>query len=94
MIKSMASKWVALGGGGYDIANVARAWTLAWALMNDIDAPEEIPETFLRQYPGAGFLSRKLRDKPFVIERGREEEMRKEVDRVIKYVKEHVTGRL
>lgn len=94
MIKSMASKWVALGGGGYDIANVARAWTLAWAIMNDIEAPEEIPETFLRQYPDAGFLSRKLRDKPFVIEGRREEEMRKEVDRVIKYIKEHVTGRI
>jgi acetoin utilization protein AcuC len=94
MIKSMASKWVALGGGGYDIANVARAWTLAWAIMNDIDAPEEIPETFLLQYPGAGFLSRKLRDKPLIIEGGKEEQMRREVDRVIEYIKEHITGRI
>ena len=94
LIKSMTSKWVALGGGGYDIANVARAWTLAWAIMNNIDAPEEIPETFLRQYPSVGFLSRKLRDKPFVIEGGKEEMIRKEVDRVIKYIKEHITGRI
>jgi acetoin utilization protein AcuC len=94
LIKSIAAKWVALGGGGYDIANVARAWTLAWAIMNDIDAPEEIPEDFLRQYPSAGFLSRKLRDMPLVIEGGKEEKMRKEVDRVIKYIKEHVTGHI
>ena len=92
MIKSMASKWVALGGGGYDIANVARAWTLAWAIMNDIDAPEEIPEAFLLQYRGTGFLSRKLRDKRLAI--GEEEQMRKEVDRVIKYIKEQTSGRI
>jgi acetoin utilization protein AcuC len=94
MIKSMAPKWVALGGGGYDIANVARAWTLAWAIMNDSDAPDEIPATFLQQYPGAGFLSRNLRDEPFVIGGRRKEAMRQEVDRVIGYIKEHVLSRL
>jgi acetoin utilization protein AcuC len=94
VIKSMSSKWVALGGGGYDIANVARAWTLAWAIMIDIDAPEEIPETFLRQYPDAGFLSRKLRDEPFVIDGGKQDGMRKEVDRVIEYIKEQIAGRI
>lgn len=94
MIKSLASKWVALGGGGYNIANVARAWTLAWAIMNDSDAPEEIPEAIFLQYPDAGFLGRKLRDEPFIIEGGRKVEMKKEVDRVIKYIKEHITGRL
>jgi acetoin utilization protein AcuC len=94
MIKSLATKWVALGGGGYDIANVARAWTLAWAIMNNIDAPAEIPETFLQQHPEAGFLSRNLRDDPFVVEGGRKEAMKKEVDRVIGYIKERVTAHL
>ena len=83
MIKAMAPKWVALGGGGYDIANVARAWTLAWALMNDTDAPVEIPDLFLQQYPDASFVSRKLRDEPFTMEGKRKVEMRKEVDRVV-----------
>jgi acetoin utilization protein AcuC len=36
--------WVALGGGGYVVSNVARAWTLAWALMNGVDLPDEFPE--------------------------------------------------
>jgi acetoin utilization protein AcuC len=57
-------KWVALGGGGYDAANVARAWTLAWAIMNDVRAPDEIPPSFLQQFSGAGFLNNKLRDAP------------------------------
>jgi acetoin utilization protein AcuC len=61
MIKSLAPKWVALGGGGYDVTNVARAWTLAWAIMNDVQAPDEIPLSFLQQFAGAGFPNRKLR---------------------------------
>ena len=64
MIRSLAPKWVALGGGGYDMANVARAWTLAWAIMNDVAAPDEIPSSFLQQFPGAGFRNRRLRDAP------------------------------
>lgn len=94
MIKSMASKWVALGGGSYDIANVARAWTLAWAIMNDTDAPAEIPDFFLHQYPDAGFVGRKLRDEPFDIEGRKKAEMRKEVDKVIDYIKEQVIRQL
>jgi acetoin utilization protein AcuC len=61
MIKSLAPKWVALGGGGYDVTNVARAWTLAWAIMNDVRAPDEIPPSFLQQFAGAEFPNR-LRD--------------------------------
>jgi acetoin utilization protein AcuC len=83
MIKDMAPKWVALGGGGYDIANVARAWTLSWAIMNDTNAPTEIPDSFLQQYPDAGFVSRRLRDEPFIIEGRRKEELWKDVDRVL-----------
>jgi acetoin utilization protein AcuC len=94
MIKDMAPKWVALGGGGYDIANVARAWALSWAIMNNIDAPDEIPETFLQQYPGAGFFGRKLRDESFVTAGRGKEEMRKEVDRVIASTREQVLRNL
>jgi acetoin utilization protein AcuC len=93
MIQSLSPKWVALGGGGYDIANVARAWTLAWAVMNGIDASDEIPGTFLQQYLGTGFPGRKLRDEPFIIEGSRKEAMRKDVDRVIGYIKENAFRR-
>ncbi len=89
MIKALAPKWVALGGGGYDIANVARAWTLAWAIMNDVEAPVEIPGEYLDRFAGAGFLNSKLRDEPFPVENGRKEKMLREVDRLAGYVKEH-----
>ena len=46
-IKSWNLKWVALGGGGYDIMNVARAWTKAWAIMKGVQLPDNLPESFV-----------------------------------------------
>jgi acetoin utilization protein AcuC len=48
-IKDLAPRWVALGGGGYNISNVARAWTLAWAVMNGIELKEDLPELSLKK---------------------------------------------
>lgn len=45
-IKSWNRKWVALGGGGYDVMNVARAWSQAWAVMKGADIPDVLPEAF------------------------------------------------
>lgn len=61
--RSMGIPWVALGGGGYDLGNVARAWTLAWAIMNDVAAPNVIPVEFIRTN-GEIFRNAFLRDKP------------------------------
>ena len=49
-MKSWDLKWVALGGGGYNIMNVARAWTQAWAIMNGINLPDNLPESFVQQH--------------------------------------------
>lgn len=89
-IKEISPKWVALGGGGYDVAHVAKAWTLAWAMMNDAHIPDEIPGDFLARYPLDGFRSGKIRDERY-IEKGREKErMREEVERVVRFLKERV----
>lgn len=93
MIKDLSPKWVALGGGGYDVANVARAWTLAWAVMNGVDAPEEIPGDFLRRHPRAGFRGRKLRDGPFVLEGREKEAIKKEAERVVSAIRTNVLSR-
>jgi acetoin utilization protein AcuC len=39
----MAPRIVALGGGGYDLSNVARAWTQAWAVLNEVDLADALP---------------------------------------------------
>jgi len=42
--RDMNLPWVALGGGGYNIANVCRGWTLALAVMLGVDLPNEVPD--------------------------------------------------
>jgi len=39
--------WVGLGGGGYSVTNVARAWTLAFSIMAGIELPEALPDEYL-----------------------------------------------
>jgi len=50
-IAPRAPKWVAVGGGGYDVTVVPRAWTLAFARMMEVDPPELIPESEAHHYP-------------------------------------------
>ncbi|MEE9614658.1 MAG: acetoin utilization protein AcuC [Thermodesulfobacteriota bacterium] len=38
--RALGLPWVALGGGGYEMDNVKRAWTLAWAVMNHAEGME------------------------------------------------------
>jgi acetoin utilization protein AcuC len=64
-IRELAPKWLALGGGGYDVANVARAWTLAWAIMNRIDLPDRLPEAFTESAKSLGLKHAGIRDKTF-----------------------------
>ena len=88
-IKGFAPKWVALGGGGYDLANVAKAWTLAWAIMNEAAIPDEIPAGFLSSHPRAGFGSR-VRDESAVTEKSGTKERREEVEKVIGFIQKEV----
>ncbi len=39
-------KWVAVGGGGYDMSAVARSWTMALATMAKHELPLEVPDIF------------------------------------------------
>ncbi len=89
-IKDLSPKWIALGGGGYEITNVAKAWTLAWAIMNNVDPPDKLPETFLKQYPLEGFGGRKLRDEVYQEKGTRKEMIREEIERVVASIKEKV----
>ena len=46
----IAPKWLALGGGGYDLQAVARAWTMAYGCMSKQDIPNEIPASYGDRY--------------------------------------------
>jgi acetoin utilization protein AcuC len=93
-IRDISPKWVALGGGGYTIANVARAWTLAWAIINDVEIPDQIPEDFLRKHEEEGFHSRRLRDDQYRVEDPDKETIKKEIEKVLEYLKKEVFVKL
>jgi acetoin utilization protein AcuC len=40
---ALRKPWLALGGGGYDVSNVVRAWTLVWSTMLNETLPDEVP---------------------------------------------------
>jgi len=89
-MKELSPRWIALGGGGYEITNVAKAWTLAWAIMNNADLPDDLPEAFIERYPFEGFRSKKLRDGEYREKGAGKEMMRDEVGRIVTRVREKV----
>jgi len=46
----MGLPWVALGGGGYNVHTVARAWTLAYGIMSEQAFADEIPASYAARY--------------------------------------------
>jgi acetoin utilization protein AcuC len=89
-IKDLAPRWVALGGGGYDVSNVARAWTLAWAVMNGIELSDKLPESYLEKAAKVGVHEKELRGRPEFSSSRQSEEIRMEVERIVNYLKKTV----
>lgn len=48
----LAPRWLALGGGGYDIDVVPRSWSLAFGVMAGLDLPDNLPAGYVSQYGG------------------------------------------
>ena len=44
------TKWLALGGGGYDLQAVARAWALDFAAISGQQLPAQIPQAYGDRY--------------------------------------------
>lgn len=60
-------RWVATGGGGYDIWRVVpRAWTALWAAVSHQELPEKVPEDWLSDWGRKSpvKLPRYMRDDP------------------------------
>jgi len=63
-ILPLAPRIVALGGGGYDVRNVARGWTAAWAALNGVALADELPASYARDLEHYEFASNTLWDEP------------------------------
>jgi acetoin utilization protein AcuC len=49
----LAGRWLALGGGGYNLDVVPRSWTLALGVMAGLALPEELPIGYRAKYGGS-----------------------------------------
>ncbi len=46
----LCPRWLAFGGGGYDVSAVARGWTLDYGVMLGEEWPDEIPQEYRERY--------------------------------------------
>ena len=88
-------KWIAFGGGGYDVFNVPRAWTLAWGIMNDADLPDMLPRHYKKLLRKLGILEEKrprlaydrLRDTCYQSDLKSKIHMLIELEKTVNYIK-------
>jgi acetoin utilization protein AcuC len=92
-IKSWGLQWVALGGGGYNIMNVARAWTSAWAIMKGAELSDDLPDGFISKYRHLLGKNLKLSEQaPLISSVTREsaQRARQLADFVVPWIKENI----
>jgi acetoin utilization protein AcuC len=94
LLKQIAPRWLALGGGGYALANVPRAWTAVWALMTGIEIPPELPAAFLPGFRSHGCTETFLTDPPYRTEGTRKEEAWQYAQAQVKRVHELIFPRV
>ena len=88
-------RWVAVGGGGYDIWRVVpRAWSALWSVVSHQELPDEMPEDLLEEWEEKSpvGLPRFTRDDPEdypAVERtpAIEEENRRTVEKLLEKVR-------
>jgi acetoin utilization protein AcuC len=87
-IEGMSPKCVALGGGGYEMNSVTRAWCLDWSVMNGVEPQDEYAGTIGGMMLGTEYVEGgSLRDRHAYTTGPIKEEIRKEVARVTSYLK-------
>jgi acetoin utilization protein AcuC len=92
-IKSWGLPWVALGGGGYNIMNVARAWTSAWAIMKGVELSDDLPGDFVSKHRHLLGKNLKLSEQaPLMNSVSREtaQRTRQLADSGVAWIKEHI----
>ena len=50
LIRDLAPRWVALGGGGYEVSVMPRSWTLAYGIMSGQVFSDRLPTAYSEKY--------------------------------------------
>jgi acetoin utilization protein AcuC len=87
---ALSSKFLALGGGGYDLFRTARCWTLAWAILNDLEPRDEFAGLVGGMMFGPEMEVGSLYDYPYKSQGMVKEQAMKEAERVVAYIRDTV----
>ncbi len=88
LISKYASKLLALGGGGYSLEHAAQAWTLAWAVMNDLGCNEDDMVSFGGEFWGDGVCS--LRGTPVYVPEKTKKKASAQLKKTVAWLKDNV----
>jgi len=89
-LKGLCGKILATGGGGYDIYRTARCWTLAWAILNDVEPVDEFAGLVGGMMFGPEMEVSSLYDRPYTTKGPEKDKIRQEVDKTIEFlIKRH-----
>jgi len=89
-LKGLCSRILATGGGGYDIYRTARSWTLAWAILNNVEPKDEFAGLVGGMMFGPEMEVSSLYDRPYTIKGPEKDKIRQEVDKTIRFlIKRH-----
>lgn len=89
-LKALARRWIATGGGGYNLANVAHAWTLAWGIMQDQELSDVLPYAIRPLLQQVGYHGETLRDAVHTRDRKRHDRLRLELHATLAALKQQV----
>ena len=89
-LAGLSPRFLALGGGGYDLYKTARSWTLAWAVMNGLEPRDEFAGVVGGMMFGPEADAGTLYDKKFATTGRAKELIKQEVNRVLDSIKRTV----
>lgn len=89
-LKGLCGKILATGGGGYDIYRTARCWTLAWAILNDVEPADEFAGLVGGMMFGPEMEVSSLYDRPYMTKGPEKDKIRQEVEKTLEFlIKRH-----
>ena len=88
IIVQVSPKLLALGCGGYVLKDIARTWTLAWAVMNGLGPKEEDTALFGGMFWGDSLSS--LKDRPHFVSDDIRKKVRSNLHSVVRTIQKNV----
>lgn len=90
ILRTLSNRILALGGGGYDIYQTARCWTLAWSVPNQVEPEDEFAGLVGGMMFGPEQEVGSLRDRPHPNVGPTKEKARTNARKVVSLIKKEV----